>query len=82
MRDAEYITGDVAKIMEDTINEAVENKTYDNLETRNLIRDKVSKYLYKQTAKRPMIEVMIPQAAIKTGTTIAQVISMLPKPPK
>ena len=30
-------------------------KTYDNLETRNLIRDKVSKYLYKQTAKRPMI---------------------------
>ena len=35
--------------------EAVENKTYDNLETRNLIRDKVSKYLYKQTAKRPMI---------------------------
>ena len=55
LRDAEYITGDVAKIMEDTINEAVENKTYDNLETRNLIRDKVSKYLYKQTAKRPMI---------------------------
>lgn len=44
--------GDVAKIMEDTINEAVENKTYDNLETRNLIRDKVSKYLYKQTAKK------------------------------
>ena len=41
--------------MEDTIEEAVANKTYDNLETRQQIRDKVSKYLFKQTAKRPMI---------------------------
>lgn len=55
LRDAEYITNDVAKIMEDTIEEAVANKTYDNLETRQVIRDKVSKYLLKQTAKRPMI---------------------------
>ena len=55
LRDAEYITSDVAKILEETIVEAVENKTYDNLETRQLIRDKVSKYLFKQTAKRPMI---------------------------
>ncbi len=55
LRDAEYITNDVAKIMEDTIEEAVANKTYDNLETRQQIRDKVSKYLFKQTAKRPMI---------------------------
>ncbi len=55
LRDAEYITNDVAKIMEETIEEAVANKTYDNLETRQQIRDKVSKYLFKQTAKRPMI---------------------------
>ena len=55
LRDAEYITSDVAKIMEETIQEAVANHTYENLQTRNDIRDKVSKYLYKATAKRPMI---------------------------
>ena len=55
LKDAEYITSDVAKIMEDTIQEAVANHTYENLQTRNDIRDKVSKYLFKATAKRPMI---------------------------
>lgn len=55
LRDAEYITSDVAKIMEKTIEDAVAAKTYDNLTTRTEIRDKVSKYLYKQTAKRPMV---------------------------
>lgn len=55
VKDAEYITTDVGKISEDTIQEAVANKTYDNLTTRNEIRDKISKYLYKQTAKRPMV---------------------------
>ena len=55
VKDAEYITTDVGKILEDTIQEAVANKTYDNLTTRNEIRDKISKYLYKQTAKRQMV---------------------------
>ena len=55
LKDAEYITSDVAKIMEETIQEAVANHTYENLQTRNDIRDKVSKYLFKATAKRPMI---------------------------
>ncbi|MBE6118829.1 MAG: ribonuclease J [Erysipelotrichaceae bacterium] len=55
VKDAEYMTTDVGKILEDTIQEAVANKTYDNLTTRNEIRDKISKYLYKQTAKRPMV---------------------------
>lgn len=55
VKDAEYIITDVGKILEDTIQEAVANKTYDNLTTRNEIRDKISKYLYKQTAKRPMV---------------------------
>lgn len=55
VKDAEYITTDVGKILKDTIQEAVANKTYDNLTTRNEIRDKISKYLYKQTAKRPMV---------------------------
>lgn len=55
LKDAEYITKDVAKIMEDTIVDDVEKKNYDNLETRNRIREKVSKYLFKTCAKRPMV---------------------------
>ena len=55
LKDAEYISSDVAQIMETTINEAVENHTYDNVETRNIIRDKVSRYLFRQIAKKPMI---------------------------
>lgn len=55
LKDAEYLTEEVAKIMETTIEEAVKNKTYENLTTRQEIRDKVAKYLYKQTTKRPMI---------------------------
>ena len=55
LKDAEYITKDVAKIMEETIENDVSNKKYDNMETRQAIRDKVSRYLLRQTAKRPMI---------------------------
>ncbi|EOS60661.1 hypothetical protein C815_01119 [Firmicutes bacterium M10-2] len=55
LKDSQYITNDVAKIMEETIKDNVKNKTYDNLETRQEIRDKVAKYLFKQTAKRPMV---------------------------
>ena len=55
LKDAEYISSDVAQIMEETINTAVENKTYDNLETRSEIREKVSRYLFRQIAKKPMI---------------------------
>ncbi|MBP3853718.1 MAG: ribonuclease J [Erysipelotrichaceae bacterium] len=55
LKDAEYITADVAKIMEETITKAVQDKKYDNMNTRNDIRDKVIKYLIKKTAKRPMV---------------------------
>ena len=41
--------------MEDTIVKAVKEKKYDNMSTRNDIRDKVIKYLMKTTAKRPMV---------------------------
>ena len=55
LKDAEFITKDVAKIMEDTIREMLEKKEYDNMECRGLVRDKVSRYLFKATAKRPMV---------------------------
>ncbi|MDO4466105.1 MAG: ribonuclease J [Bacillota bacterium] len=55
LKDAEYITTDVAKIMEETIEEAVKNGSYENLTTRQEIREKVSRYLIKTIAKKPMI---------------------------
>lgn len=55
VRDAEYLTREVTKIMEETIREMVESGKYDNMECRNQIRDKVSRYVFKQTAKRPMV---------------------------
>ena len=55
LRDSEYITAECTKIMEAIIRENVEQKKYENLETRSQIRDKVSKYLFKTTGKRPMV---------------------------
>ena len=55
LKDAEYITTECARIMEETIRESLEAKKYENLQTRSDIRDKVSKYLFKQTGKRPMV---------------------------
>ena len=55
LKDAENITSDVAKIMEDTIEEDVQNRVYDNVETRSKIRDRVNRYVIKKHAKRPMI---------------------------
>ena len=55
LKDSEYITKDVAQMMEETIISAVKEKKYDNMTTRNEIRDKVIKYLIKKTAKRPMV---------------------------
>ncbi len=55
LKDADYLNTDVSKIMEQTIEEAVKNKTYNNLDTRNEIRDKVAKYLSNKIGKKPMI---------------------------
>ena len=55
LKDADYLNTDDSKIMEQTIEEAVKNKTYNNLDTRNEIRDKVAKYLSNKIGKKPMI---------------------------
>ena len=41
--------------MEKTINEAVKNNTYDNLECRADARDRIARYVIRETGKRPMI---------------------------
>lgn len=55
LKDADYIVKEVAGIMVECIETAVKEKRYDNLTIRAEARDKISRYLSKQTGKRPMV---------------------------
>ncbi|MBE6121954.1 MAG: ribonuclease J [Erysipelotrichaceae bacterium] len=55
LKDADYIIKEVGNIMERTIDEAVAEKRYDNLQCRSEAREKISRYVLKETGKRPMI---------------------------
>lgn len=55
LKDADYIVREIANIMESTINEAVSEKRYDNMSCRSEIRDKISRYVMRETGKRPMV---------------------------
>ncbi|MDF9823935.1 ribonuclease J [Breznakia sp. PF5-3] len=55
VKDADYLVKEVMKIMEDTVKKAVKDRRYDNLECRQEAKDKIQKYLSKETGKRPMV---------------------------
>jgi len=55
LKDADYLVKGVMKIMEDTLNKAVKERRYENLECRQEAKDKIQKYLAKETGKRPMV---------------------------
>lgn len=55
LKDADYIIKEVGRLMEETVAAAVKEKRYDNLGARGEARDKISKYLMKETGKRPMV---------------------------
>ena len=55
LKDADYIVKEIGSIMERTIEEAVMEYRYDNLQVRAEARDKISRYVLKETGKRPMI---------------------------
>ena len=55
LKDADYIVKNIADIIINVINENVKNRTYDNTSARMEARDKIQKYVYKETGKRPMI---------------------------
>ena len=59
LKDAEHIIKEVGTITEDSILRAVYMRQYDNLGLRAEIRDRISRYLQKETGKRPMILVVI-----------------------
>lgn len=55
LKDADYIIKEVGNMMEECIVVAVKEKRYDNLAVRAEARDKITKYLMKETGKRPMV---------------------------
>ena len=55
LKDADYIVKEIGNIMERTIEEAVMQHRYDNLQVRSEVREKISRYVAKETGKRPMI---------------------------
>ena len=54
-KDAEYIIKTAGDMMEHCVINAVKEKRYDNLEVRAEAREKISRYLMKETGKRPMV---------------------------
>lgn len=55
LKDAEHIVKQVASIMEETVETMVKEKRYDNNSARMEAKEKISKYVYKSTSKRPMV---------------------------
>lgn len=55
LKDADNVMKEVGNILENKIAEMVKEKKYDNITARNEARDLMSKFVYKQTGKRPMI---------------------------
>ena len=55
LKDADYIVQEIGNIMEKTINDAVREKRYDNMTCRADAREKISRYVMRETGKRPMI---------------------------
>lgn len=55
LKDAEYIIKTAGDMMEHCVINAVKEKRYDNLEVRAEAREKISRYLMKETGKRPMV---------------------------
>ena len=55
LKDADYIVKNIADLISDVINTNVKNGTYDNIAVRQEAREKIQRYVLKETGKRPMI---------------------------
>jgi len=55
LKDADYIIREIGNIMEKTINDAVKEDRYENLQCRTDAREQISRYVMRETGKRPMI---------------------------
>ncbi|MEG0077198.1 ribonuclease J [Anaerorhabdus sp.] len=55
LKEADYIMKEVGNILENCIKDAVKEKRYENTSCRMDARDRISKYVMKETGKKPMI---------------------------
>ncbi|MEA5017485.1 MAG: ribonuclease J [Erysipelotrichaceae bacterium] len=55
LKDADYIVKEVGNILEETIKEAVEQKRFENMAIRMEAKERITRYLLRETGKRPMI---------------------------
>jgi len=55
LKDADYIVKELGHIFENAITEAVEAKKYENMAVRLEAKDRMAKYLMKETGKRPLL---------------------------
>ncbi len=55
LKDADYIVNQVGNIFMNTINEAVKEGNYENTATRMEAKERISRYILKETGKRPMV---------------------------
>ena len=65
LKDADYVMKEVGVMFEDIINNAVKEKRYDNMGCRQEAREKISRYVFKETGKKPMILPAIVEINIK-----------------
>ena len=65
LKDADNVMKEVGSILETTIQTMVKEHKYDNLTARNDARDAISKFIYKQTGKRPMVLPVIIEVHLK-----------------
>ncbi len=65
LKDADHILAEIANILVKTIGEAVSENRYENMAVRMEAREKISKYILRETGKKPMILPAIVE--IKTG---------------
>jgi ribonuclease J len=66
LKDADYIVKELGHIFENAITEAVQNKKYENMAVRLDAKERMAKYLMKETGKRPLllpviVEINIPE---------------------
>lgn len=55
LKDADHIVKEIGTIIESTINDAVKANKYDNMTARMDAKDRISKFVLKETGKRPMV---------------------------
>lgn len=55
LKDADDILAEIGNILVETINEYVKDNHYDNMQVRMEAKDRISRYVLKETGKKPMI---------------------------